>query len=130
MRYIFSSLFALALAVLIVPDAAKAASIAGGWRGDGLVHLKSGRAEKIRCRIRYEKSSGRTLVVHVTCAHAHGVFKTSGRIVKLSNTRYSGRLYSEQFDVAGNVTVNVRGNRQSVRATSSKGWASVNLTRQ
>lgn len=130
MRYIFGSFFALALTMFVAADVVNAASIAGGWRGDGLVRLKSGQSEKIRCRIRYEESSGRTLVVYVTCAHAHGIFETSGRVVKLSNTRYTGRLYSKQFDVSGDVSISVNGNRQRVRATSAKGSASVSLTRQ
>ena len=130
MRYVFACLLAVIFTMSTGSDAAKAGSIAGAWSGEGLVSLTTGQSEKIRCRLRYEESSGRTLVVHVTCSHAHGVFKTTGRVVKLSNTRYSGRLYSEQHDVAGQVTISVNGRSQKVRATSSKGSATVNLTRR
>ena len=130
MRYILSSVFAVMLGFVMLIDTAAAAPITGAWRGNGLVKLTSGHAERIRCRIRYEKGSGRTFVVHVSCAHAHGVFQTSGRVVKLSNTRYTGRLYSEQHDVAGDVSIRVNGRKQHIRATSSKGSATVTLTRQ
>lgn len=130
MRYILSSLLAVMLGMVMLVDTAAAAPITGAWRGNGLVKLTSGHAERIRCRIRYEKGSGRTFVVHVSCAHAHGTFQTSGRVVKLSNTRYTGRLYSEQHDVAGDVSISVNGSKQHIRATSSKGSATVTLTRQ
>ncbi len=130
MRYIFASMIAAVFAIAMAVETANAAPITGAWRGNGLVKLTSGKAERIRCRIRYEEGSGRTFVVHVTCAHAHGVFKTSGRVVKRSNTRYTGRLYSEQHDVAGDVSISVNGSRQHIRATSSKGSATVTLTRQ
>ena len=130
MRYIFASMIAAVFTIALVVDTAKAGPITGAWRGNGLVKLTSGKAERIRCRIRYEQGSGRTFVVHVTCAHAHGTFKTSGRVVKRSNTRYTGRLYSEQHDVAGDVSISVNGSRQHIKATSSKGSATVTLTRQ
>lgn len=130
MRYIFACLFVSVLSFAAVPEAAQAGSITGAWQGDGLVKLTSGRAEKIRCRLQYEAGSGRTFVVQVTCSHANGIFRTTGRIVKLSDSRYSGRLYSEQHDVAGEVSINVNGSRQLIRAVSSKGTATVNLTRR
>ncbi|MDA7948139.1 MAG: hypothetical protein MPJ78_11770 [Hyphomicrobiaceae bacterium] len=130
MRYLLSSVFAVLLGMALTIDTAGAASITGAWRGNGLVKLTSGKAERIRCRIRYEEGSGRTFVVHVSCAHAHGTFQTSGRVVKLSNTRYTGRLYSEQHDVAGDVSISVNGRKQHIKATSSKGSATVTLTRQ
>lgn len=130
MRYGFAFLIALAVGTSMVAAPANAGSIVGAWRGDGLVNLKSGNSEPIRCRLQYEEGSGRTFVVHVTCSHANGIFKTSGRIVKLSDTRYSGRLYSEQHDVAGQVSISVNGSRQVIKASSSKGTAIVNVTRQ
>lgn len=130
MRYVFG--FFLMLAFYAVPGAyiSKAASIEGAWSGEGTVKLKAGGLEKIRCRIRYEKSTGRTFLVHVACAHTGGTFKVTGRIVELSPSSYSGRMYSDQYEVSGDVTVSMSGNSQTVKANSAKGTATMTLTKQ
>ena len=130
MRYILACLLALVLGAFQSADVAKAASIEGTWSGGGTVRLTSGGVEKVRCRMRYEKSTGRTFVIHVTCSHANGTFRVSGRIVKLSASRYSGRLYSDQYSVSGDVGISVRGTRQTVTAKSAKGTATVTLTKR
>ena len=130
MRYVLVCLLALGFGAFPSAIAAKAASIAGSWKGNGTARLTSGRVERIRCRIHYEQGSGKTIVLHVTCAHTNGTFEVSGRIVKLSNSYYSGRLYSDQYSVAGDVSISVSGNRQSLMAKSSKGSATVILTKQ
>ena len=130
MRYVFACLLTIVVGAFAGVDIAKAASIVGSWSGGGSVKLTSGQVEKVRCRIRYEKGSGRTVVLYVKCAHSNGSFQVSGRIVKLSNSYYSGRLYSEQYGTAGDVGVSVSGNRQTVTAKSSKGTATVMLTKQ
>lgn len=130
MRYVFACLLVLALGAFPSADAAKAASIEGSWSGGGTVQLTSGGVERVRCRVRYEKSTGRTFVLHVTCAHANGTFRLSGRVVKLSASRYSGRLYSDEYSVSGKVSVRVSGTRQTVTAKSSKGTATVTLTKR
>ncbi len=130
MRYIFTCLLMMVVGGFAGANVAKAASIAGSWSGGGSVKLSSGQVEKVSCRIRYEQGSGRTFVLYVTCAHSNGTFQVSGRIVKLSNSRYSGRLYSEQYGTAGDVGISVSGNRQTVKAKSSKGTATVMLTKK
>ncbi|MHA1165256.1 MAG: hypothetical protein ACTSP0_06695 [Alphaproteobacteria bacterium] len=130
MRYILACLLAMVFGAFAGADGAKAAPITGSWKGNGSVRLTSGQVEKLRCRIRYEQGSGRTVVLYVSCAHANGTFKVSGRIVKMSNSYYSGRLYSEQYGTAGDVGVKVSGNRQTVKAKSSKGTATLLLMKQ
>ena len=130
MRYVFACLLTIVVGAFAGVDIAKAASIVGSWSGGGSVKLTSGQVENVRCRIRYEQGSGRTVVLYVTCAHSNGTFQVSGRIVKLGNSNYSGRLYSEQYGTAGAVSISVRGNRQTLKAKSSKGTATVMLTKQ
>ena len=130
MRYVFACLLTIIVGAFAGVDVAKAASIVGSWSGGGSVKLMSGQVEKVRCRIRYEKGSGRTVVLYVKCSHSNGSFQVSGRIVKLSNSYYSGRLYSEQYGTAGDVRISLNGNRQTLTAKSSKGTATVILTKQ
>ena len=109
---------------------AQAASIDGTWSGAGKVTLKNGSVESVRCRIRYEPGGGRTFVIHANCAHANGIFKQSGRIVQKTPNSYSGRLYSDQFGVSGNISIAVRGNKQTLTAVSANGRASVSLSKR
>lgn len=131
MRAIIICLFTLAFSSFTSVGAAEAASITGSWKGSGSVRLTNGRVERIRCGIKYEEGAGgKTVVLYVTCAHANGTFKVSGRIVKRSGSYYAGRLYSEQYGTAGDVGVTVNGNSQKVTAKSSKGTASLVLTKR
>ena len=130
MRYVFTCLLVLAFGAFQGASSANSASIEGTWNGGGTVKLAAGGVEKVRCRMRYEKGTGRTFVIHVTCSHANGTFRVSGRIVKLSASRYSGRLYSDQYSVSGDVGIRVSGNRQTVTAKSAKGTATVTLTKR
>lgn len=130
MRHVWTVLIALALAAFPGKDTAFAAAIEGSWKGKGTARLTSGEVEGLLCRIRYEKSTGKTFVLHITCAHSNGIFEVSGRIVRLGASRYSGHLYSEQHSVSGKVNISVSGNRQTLKATSANGSATVILTRQ
>jgi hypothetical protein len=118
------------LTLLLGANAAWAASIAGNWQGSGRVKLSGGQVENVRCRVSYEESTGRTFVITATCAHSNGIFKQSGRVVQINDSTYTGRLYSEQYGVAGDLSVRVSGSRQTVTATSKNGSATLSLSRQ
>lgn len=130
MRTLLACFLTLAFSAVVGASGAQAASINGSWRGEGIVKLTSGDTERVRCRINYEESTGRTFVLHVSCAHTNGMFEQSGRIVQISADRYTGRIYNQQYGVAGEVSISVNGSRQTITARSPKGSATVNLTRQ
>lgn len=130
MRYILTAVLALALGTLAGTTSGKAANIEGSWSGSGKVKLNSGQVEPVRCRVRYEKSTGRTFILQATCAHTNGTFQQSGRVVQISNSRYTGSLYSDQYDVSGDVAVSVNGSRQTVTVSSPKGSGSITLNKQ
>ncbi len=123
-------LLSLAVGASAGAGTAIAASIEGSWDGGGTVKLASGEDERVRCRVRYEQGTGRTFVLYATCAHSNGTFEQSGRVVQLSDNRYSGRLYSDQYSVSGDVSISVSGNRQTISAVSAKGTATLVLTRR
>ncbi len=132
MRIIPAAVLSLALSLPLVTSAT-AASILGSWSGRGSVTLiPSGHVEPVSCRVSYEKGDdrGRTFVLHATCATTAGTFEQTGRVVKLSSSKYTGRLYSGQYDVTGDVTVSVSGSRQTVIVTSSKGKGKFKLRKR
>lgn len=129
MRATISASLALALGLFAFSGLANAAPIDGSWSGDGTVRLKEGGVEKIRCRFKYEPGSGKTHVLYANCAHSNGTFEQSGRVVKRSSSRYTGRLYSDQYNVSGDLSITVNGKKQTVTAKSPKGFAKITLTR-
>ena len=133
MRIIPTAVLALTLSVPLATSASAAASIIGSWSGRGSVTLiPSGQVEPVSCRVSYEKGDdrGKTFVLHATCATTAGTFEQDGRVVKHSSSRYTGRLYSDQYSVSGDLVISVRGSRQTVRLSSPKGRGKLNLNKR
>ena len=124
------TILAIFLTLPLASGAAWAASITGSWQGSGKVRLSGGQVENVRCRVSYEEGTGRTFVISATCAHSNGIFKQSGRVVQINDSTYTGRLYSDQYGVAGDLSVRVSGSRQTVTAKSDRGSATLTLSRQ
>ncbi len=131
MRYVLGCLLAIAVSALAGASSAKAASIEGDWSGDGIATLTSGEMERVRCRVRYSKGSGRTFGLSATCAYPTGTIEQSGRVVQLKGgNRYSGRLYNPEYAVSGSMSVTVKGRQQTVILKSAKGSAELILTKR
>lgn len=131
MWIIRTALLALALGIPLATSAS-AASIIGSWSGRGSVRLPSGQVEPVSCRVSYEKGDdkGKTFILKATCATTAGTFEQSGRVSKRSNSSYSGRLYSDQYTVSGNVSITITGSKQIVKISSPKGIGSLSLRRK
>ncbi len=130
MRYILACLLTLAFGPLASVGHAKPAAIVGSWIGGGSVTLTSGQVEKVRCRLSFEKDTGRTFILSANCSTTNGTFRQSGRVVQLKGNRYSGRLYSKQYSASGKVTISVRGRRQTLSVTSDKGYGTITLRKR
>ena len=130
MRVISAAVLALALGLPLTASVASAASIVGSWSGRGTIRLTSGQVEPVSCSVKFEKSSGRTFLIHARCSTTAGIFEQSGRIVKRSSGKYSGRMYSDQYAVSGDLNISVSGKIQTVRISSSKGSGSIKLRKR
>jgi len=130
MRIISAAVLALALGLPTTASLASAASIAGSWSGRGTIRLTSGQVEPVSCSLRYEKSSGRTFLIHARCSTTAGVFEQSGRVVQRSSSKYSGRLYSDQYAVSGDLNISLSGSRQTVRVSSPNGSGTLKLRKR
>lgn len=130
MRIISAAVLALALGLPATASAASAASIAGSWSGRGTIRLASGQIEPVSCSVRYEKSTGRTYLLHARCSTTAGVFEQSGRVVQRSSSNYSGRLYSDEYAVSGDLNISLSGSSQTVRISSPKGSGSLKLRKR
>lgn len=124
------TLLAIWMALVLGAGAAWAASIEGNWSGSGQVRLRGGQIETVRCRVNYQAGSGRTFVITATCAHSNGIFKQSGRVVQIGDNDYTGHVYSDQYGVAGELSIRVSGDKQTLTAKSDNGSATITLSRQ
>ena len=123
-------LLPLAMAIPSSESSARSDVLSGAWSGGGTVKLTSGHVEKVRCRVKYSKSTGKTYLISATCSSTGGTFAQTGRVVQISGSRFRGRLYSDQYDVSGNVSISVRGKRQTVSVSSEKGRGSLALSKR
>jgi len=133
MQIIPATVLALALSQPLVTSASAAASLIGYWKGRGSVTLiPSGQVETVTCRVSFEKGDdrGKTFMLYATCATTAGTFEQTGRVVKRSPSRYTGRLYSGLYDVTGDISISVRGSRQTVTVTSTKAKGKFSLTKR
>lgn len=133
MRFILAGVLAVAVGGVVGlgnPTTAQAASLTGAWSGGGTVKLKTGHKERVRCRVRYTKGSGKTYGVSATCATTAGTISQSGRVVKVRGNRYSGRLYNADYAVSGRISISVSGKRQTVTVTSPKGNGRLSLSKR
>ena len=109
---------------------AHAASITGNWRGAGVVNLKSGGKEKVRCTVTYGRAGGQNFSVDARCASGAGRVDQTGVLTRKSNSRYVGTVRNAQYSVTATVTVKVNGKKQTVHISSSEGTANLQLTRR
>jgi hypothetical protein len=101
----------------------------GSWSGGGSVSFAAGSREQARCRAHYSRASKNSYRVNATCATASGKAAQTATVHKVGENKYSGNFHNPDYDISGTISVIVNGNSQSVRLTSSSGWAVIRLSR-
>jgi hypothetical protein len=101
----------------------------GSWSGGGSVSFSSGSREQARCRAHYSRASKNSYRLNATCATASGKAAQTATVHKVGENKYSGNFHNPDYDITGTISVIVNGNSQSVRLTSSSGWAVIRLSR-
>jgi hypothetical protein len=124
---------ALLAALSLLPGAGpghgQGVNLEGTWSGGGTVTFASGDRERAHCRAHYRRRSNEGYVVTTVCATASARAEQTATLRKIGENRYRGSFYNSEYGVSGTVYVIVHGNRQSVRLTSSAGWAAFTFTR-
>lgn len=130
MRVRISLLLLVPLALIVSIDKAGAASLEGTWSGSGVANPKDGKREKVRCRITYRRQTEKVYSVAAACATTSVKFRQTGKLLKVSPTRYIGDFYNPEYDVSGRVRVIVRGSAQTVTFNSARGNGRVTLSKR
>jgi hypothetical protein len=125
------ALVSLLLGISALPDASQAqpAGLEGSWSGGGVVSFASGAREQARCRAHYSRRASATFILRATCATASGRATQTASLRKVGSNSYQGNFYNSEYSISGTIYVVVRGNRQSVKLSSSAGSASLQLSR-
>jgi len=109
---------------------AEAASITGKWWGNGIVKLKDGGEESVRCTVTYGRVGGQDFSLKARCASGAGRVDQTGILKRISKNHYVGTVKSLQYSVTATVTVNVSGTNQVVWISSNRGTASLQLAKR
>ena len=105
-------------------------NLEGAWSGGGSVAFAAtGSKEQARCRAHYKRASKDSYRLQATCATASGKAAQIATVHKVGENRYAGNFHNLDYDISGTISVVVNGNSQSVRLTSSSGWAHLRLSR-
>jgi hypothetical protein len=110
---------AFALTVISAPLAhaqSTFTSMGGAWSGNGMVHLRGGTQERIRCGASYDPSSnGQSLKLELRCASDTWNFDLSGSVVQ-NGISISGAWFESVNRVGGRITGQYNGGVMQARA--------------
>ena len=110
---------AFALTVISAPPAhaqSTFTSMRGTWSGGGMVHLRGGTQERIRCQASYDpSSSGQSLQLELRCASDGWNFDLSGSVVQ-NGISISGTWFESVNRVGGRITGQYNGGLMEARA--------------
>lgn len=124
-----SILVALPVALATLAGSAYADPLSGTWSGSGSFQPKNGKSEAVRCKITYTPQ-GSAVAVSAACASASATIRQTGSLTKVSDTKYVGDFYNNEYDISGRVRVTISGSSQSVSFSSAKGSGSMSLRRR
>ena len=105
------------------------ASLEGSWSGGGTVSFAAGGNEQVRCRARFSRAGEHSYTVNATCATASGRAAQTATVRRVSNNRYSGSFYNNEYSISGVIDIIVHGSSQTVRLMSDSGSGILNLSR-
>ena len=111
------------------PGMSQSVSLEGPWSGGGPVTFATGLREQARCRAHYRRRSNDGYVVTTVCATASARAEQTATLRKIGDNRYTGSFYNSEYGVSGRVYVIVHGNTQSVKLTTTMGWATFTFRR-
>ena len=101
---------------------AQAKGLDGQWNGFGKAKLaSSGKTEKFRCKVTYNKETSKVFGVRAVCANPSIKIIQTGRVLKVRENTYRGELFNEAYGLKGNVRIVVNGREQKVTLTADEG---------
>jgi hypothetical protein len=110
---------AFALTIISAPPAhaqSTFTSMGGAWSGNGMVHLRGGTQERIRCRASYDPSNnGQSLKLELRCASDAWNFDLSSSVVQ-DGISISGTWFESVNRVGGRITGQYNGGLMEARA--------------
>ena len=102
--------------------------LGGAWTGSGIVNLKDGSKERVRCKANYVvKDSGFRIDQELTCASDAYKFEMKSNIIQ-QGEQLVGNWYESVHSVAGRVVGRSNGAQIQVRAEGDTFTALLNVT--
>lgn len=126
----FSRVAIVAAAIIsaITIASAQQAGLSGTWSGGGTMVLRSGNAEKVRCRATFTQS-GNGASMTATCANATARIVQTADLTRVSASRYIGDFTNAEYGISGSIRITLSGNSLSAALSGGGGSASISLSR-
>ena len=129
-RSLIAGAIVMLIGVAVTPSDLFAATLDGQWSGSGYVVPTSGKREKVRCRVTYNRQGERTYGVVAVCASASVTVRQTGQLLMVDQSRYVGDFHNAQYSISGRVRVRVSGGTQTVTFESANGTGQLTLRRR
>jgi hypothetical protein len=120
---------ALAATAGSVAPAMADANIAGAWSGSGSLVLPSGATEKVRCKVSFNKSGGKSYGMNAVCASSSAKVAQTAMLAQVGPNRYVGEFTNQEYGVTGTISLTVNGSSLSANLQGGGGSAVFNLSR-
>lgn len=115
------------LAISAAPGPAAAVGLDGTWSGSGYIKPTSGRRERIRCRVTFDRQSSKVFGVRATCASSSNSVRQTSEVLMIRPNYYAGDFYNRQYDMSGRIRVRVTGSTQTVTFSGDSGQGELRL---
>lgn len=104
------------------------AALAGSWSGGGLIVLTNDIQERLRCRANHSFTAGsNSLALSIRCASDNYKFELTSNVVERGG-QISGTWREASYNVSGNISGRVQGNRVTATARGDSFTTAISVT--
>ena len=110
---------------------ARSPSLIGSWQGYGTVQAKTGAKERTKCRAKIEKAPARgKYQAEYRCSSPVGLVSQDVVVHRTRRNHYSGTFHNAQYNIHGEISIILDGDKQTVTMQSSEGLGELSLNRK
>ena len=105
------------------------ASLEGAWSGSGRIVFPSGEAERASCRASFSRRAANSFRMSAVCATPSVRLVQSATVERVSANSFAGSFFNSEYNVSGDISITLRGDRLSAQLSGGGGSASFALGR-
>lgn len=105
------------------------ASLEGAWSGSGRIVFPSGEVERASCRASFSRHAANSFRMSAVCATPSARMVQSATVERVSANSFAGSFFNSEYNVSGDISITLRGDRLSAQMRGGGGSGSFALGR-